>query len=325
MNSSPQKILAVAPMMAWTDTHCRVLHRLFSPNALLFTEMITTGAILNGSPKRLLRRHPSESPVACQIGGNDPAELANAAQLVEAAGFEEVNLNVGCPSEAVQLGRFGACLMAHPKLVSEAVQRMRDSVTIPVTVKCRLGIDQHDSESFLQAFIGTVHEGGCQTFYVHARKAILNGFSPAQNRNIPPLHPQRVYNLKRHFPGLTIVLNGGVTDVQTAKAHLDHVDGIMIGRAAYHNPRFVGELESCMFGTKSIDELGTFEAYLEYIDAQLMTGTRLFDMSKHLIGMFGGHRGARRYRRLLSDATRRKSNDAAVVREAVTYICRTAA
>ena len=196
------KILAVAPMMAWTDTHCRVLHRLFSPNALLFTEMLSAGAVLHGSPERLLRFHPSEQPVGCQLGGNDPGELARAARMVEAAGFQEINLNIGCPSPRVQKGRFGACLMAEPILVRDSLRSMRDAVSIPVSVKCRLGIDQNDSEDFLHEFIGTVHDGGCQTFYVHARKAILNGLTPAQNRSVPPLRPDRVYNVKQHFHDL---------------------------------------------------------------------------------------------------------------------------
>lgn len=319
------KILAVAPMMAWTDTHCRVLHRLFSPNALLFTEMITTGAILHGCPERLLRFHPAEQPVACQLGGNDPAELANASRLVEAAGFREINLNVGCPSDRVQQGRFGACLMAEPQLVGEAVRRMCDAVSIPITVKCRLGIDQHDSDAFLHDFVGTVHQGGCQTFYVHARKAILNGLSPAQNRSVPPLQPHRVYHLKRHFADLTIVLNGGITDIEAAAAHLGSVDGIMVGRAAYQNPRFLGELESYLFGTSPVAEVNVFHAYLAHIDTQLAAGTRLHDMSKHLLGMFNGCRGARRFRRRLSDSTRLKRDDADLVRQALGHILREAA
>lgn len=312
-------------MMAWTDTHCRVLHRLFSPNALLFTEMITTGAILHAPRERLLRFHPSEQPVACQLGGNDPADLANASKLVEAAGFREINLNIGCPSDRVQQGRFGACLMAEPKLVRAAVRQMCDAVSIPITVKCRLGIDQRDSESFLHDFIGTVREGGCRTFYVHARKAILNGLNPAQNRSVPPLQPDRVYNLKRHFADLAIILNGGITELEDAQAHLCSVDGVMIGRAAYHNPRFVGELESCLFGTRPVAERDVFDAYLGYIEAQLAVGVRLQDMSRHLLGMFNGCRGARRFRRQLSEGSRLRSNDADVVREAAGHLWRDAA
>ena len=311
-----RKLLAVAPMMAWTDSHCRYLHRLFSANALLFTEMITADAVVRGPRERLLKRHPAERSVACQLGGNHSGLLAAAAEAAVAAGFAEINFNVGCPSPRVRQGCFGAALMAEPALVARCVKAMRTAGR-PVTVKCRLGIDDRDSDAHLDNFIEAVADAGCQTVYVHARKALLSGLNPAQNRNIPPLQPERAYRLKERFPGLNVIVNGGITNLAEAAAHLRRSDGIMVGRAAWHGPRFLGELDAMMFGAPTVAEQDAASAYLDYAAEQLAAGAPLADLTKPMLGLFKGQPGARRYRQTLSSTLTTHSNDLGAVRAAV--------
>jgi tRNA-dihydrouridine synthase A len=299
------RYLSVAPMMEWTDRHCRMFHRLFAPHALLYTEMVTTGALLNGPRARLLEHSFEEHPVAFQIGGSEPDALAECARFVEDAGFDEINLNVGCPSGRVQHGGIGACLMAEPERVAACVQAMQRSVVIPVTVKCRLGIDDRDDYEFLSRFVRTLADAGCRTVIVHARKAILSGLTPAQNRDVPPLDYTRVHRLKRDFPRLEIVLNGGLADAASTLSHLDVVDGVMIGRAAYRNPWLLAELEAALYGTiPPASGRDVLERYEPYVRRELERGIRLFDIARHLHGLFSGCRGAARYRRALSELPR---------------------
>lgn len=316
------RTLCIAPMMAWTDRHCRYLHRLAAPRALLFTEMVTSGALRHGPAERLLRFDASEHPVALQLGGSDPAELAQAAQQGAAAGFDEINLNVGCPSPRVRQGRFGACLMREPELVRDCVSAMATAVAVPVTVKCRLGVDGDDSLEFLERFVATVASAGCRTFYLHARKALLNGLSPAQNRTVPPLDYLRVYSMKTRFPDLQIIINGGIRSAAELPAHLTRVDGVMIGRAAYQNPLVLREMSQIVkqAGDAQADVTVPWEimqGYRRHMTRELSTGTRLADMTRHALGLFAGWPGARTYRRLLSDAQRLKRNDLSVVDDAL--------
>ncbi len=304
-------------MMAWTDRHCRYLLRLAAPRALLFTEMVSAAALLHGPRDRLLRFDASEHPVAIQLGGSDPGQLAEAACLAAQAGYDEINLNVGCPSPRVQEGRFGACLMREPELVAACVDAMRGAVEIPVTVKCRLGVDDHDSDPLLDTFVSTVAAAGCEVFYVHARKALLKGLSPAQNRSVPPLQYHRAYGLKSRFPGLRFILNGGIADAAAAADHLQHMDGVMIGRMAYHDPAGLGRVHAHLFGNPAPDPWAIMAGYQTHIERELARGTRLSDMTRHALGLFAGVPGARRYRQLLSDARRLRANDAALVAEAL--------
>ena len=311
-----RKLLAVAPMMSWTDRHCRYLHRLFSANALLFTEMITADALVRGPRQRLLRSHPAERPVACQLGGNRPELLAAAADAAAAAGFVEINFNLGCPSERVRQGCFGAALMAKPALAARCVKAMR-RVGLPVTVKCRLGIDGQDTDAHLHALVEALAEAGCRTLYVHMRKAVLGGLTPAQNRSIPPLQPARAHRLKERFPGLQVIVNGGITNLAEAAKHLQRSDGVMIGRAAWHEPRFLGELDAMMFGAPAVAERDAAAAYLDYMAEQLAAGASLAGLTKCMLGLFKGQPGARRFRQTLSSTLTAKSNDLEAVREAV--------
>jgi tRNA-dihydrouridine synthase A len=305
-------------MMAWTDRHCRYLHRLCSPNARLFTEMVTTGALLHGPTERLLHFDPAEHPVAIQLGGSDPAELASAARLAEQAGFDEINLNVGCPSPRVRRGSFGACLMREPALVADCVTAMGEACSLPVTVKCRLGVDDADSDPLLDRFIDRVAGGGCGAFYLHARKALLSGLSPAQNREVPPLQYARVYRAKARRPDLEFVINGGITGRDDALAHLGAgLDGVMIGRAAYHNPLLLAELDAAVHGTRVPSAEAVMAGYIDYVGRELAAGTRLHDMTRHVLGLFNGIPGARRYRQILSDAQRLRHNDIGLVHDAL--------
>jgi tRNA-dihydrouridine synthase A len=304
-------------MMAWTDRHCRYLLRLTAPRTLLFTEMITANALLHGPTERLLACHPDEHPLAIQLGGSEPGSMAAAARLADRVGFEEINLNVGCPSPRVKRGSFGACLMREPELVAELVEAIRGQVCVPVSVKCRLGVDDHDSQPLLEAFVDRVAEAGCTRFYVHARKALLNGLSPAQNRQIPPLQYDRVYRLKARRPDLSIVLNGGIDDLDDAIAHLARVDGLMIGRRAYHHPLFMNQLAVRLHGAPAISATELLEGYTSYMATELAAGTRLADMTRHCLGLFTGVPGARHYRRILSDHRRLQDNDLDLVHEAV--------
>ncbi len=296
--------LCVAPMMTWTDRHCRVLHRLLAPSARLYTEMISTDALLFGDSRRLLAFDTAEHPLGLQLGGSDPGDLASAARLAAKAGFDELNLNVGCPSERVQRGAIGACLMREPKRVAAAVAAMGDAVSIPVTVKCRLGIDDRDDYGFLRDFVGVVANAGVRVFIVHARKAMLKGLTPAQNREVPPLRPERVQRLARDFPNLTVVMNGGIRDSATAHQHLSWADGVMIGRGAYRNPPWLSQLNSELFGDRPLNSEQAFHAYLPYLERHLGAGARLHDMTRHMLTLFNGMAGARRFRRYLAEHDR---------------------
>ena len=293
--------VSVAPMMGWTDRHCRYFLRLVSPNALLYTVMITTGAIIYGKKLSVLEFSKEEHPVALQLGGAEPKDLAACAKLAEEYGYDEVNLNCGCPSDRVQNGQFGACLMARPELVADCVDAMMQEVSIPVTVKTRIGIDNQDSYGFLLDFVGKSAEKGCETFIIHARKALLDGLSPAENRMIPPLIYDRAYQLKKDFPQLNIILNGGLKTVEDVEEAMKHTDGGMIGREAYSNPWFLTELERAVFGNTEIKtRFEIIEAMLPYIEKHLQNGHELKDVTRHLLGLYQGLPGARAWRRILS-------------------------
>ena len=315
------KLISVAPMMAWTDRHCRYLHRLYSPNALLFTEMVTTGALTHGGQWHQLDYSEAEHPVALQLGGNQPKDLAACTRAAAQRGYDEVKLNVGCPSDRVQQGTFGACLMLQPQLVANCIKAMQDASDIPVSVKCRLGVDDHDTNATLLEFISTVADTGCSRFYLHARKAILGGLTPAQNRSIPPLQPWRVQWLKEQRPELEIVINGGITELDQALEHLTWADGVMIGRAAYHQPMLLAQLERAIFEPQhQVNTAAILNNYLIYMQRELQAGTRLSAMTRHLLHCCSGMPGARRFRRLLSDSQRLRDNDLQVVHEAIAQI-----
>jgi tRNA-dihydrouridine synthase A len=292
-------------MMDWTDRHCRAFHRLMTRRALLYTEMVTAPAILHGDRVRLLAHAASDDPVALQVGGSDPAALAEAAAIGEGFGYAEINLNVGCPSDRVQEGRFGACLMAEPELVAACVAAMQRRVSVPVTVKCRIGIDEQDSEGDLQRFIATVARAGCRTFIVHARKAWLDGLSPKQNREIPPLDYDRVYRLKAAHPELTIVLNGGIEDLDAAARHLEHVDGVMLGRTAYQTPYILAEVDRHFFdaGAPVPSRAEVIDGLIPHIERHLAAGGRLNNVARHILGLYHGQPHARAFRRHLSELT----------------------
>jgi tRNA-dihydrouridine synthase A len=296
--------LSVAPMMDWTDRHCRYLHRLLSKHTLLYTEMVTTGALTHGSVQRHLRFNAEEHPVALQLGGSEPADLANAARLGEQWGYDEINLNCGCPSERVQRGAFGACLMAEPELVAEGVKAMVDAVSIPVTVKHRIGIDRVESYDFVRDFVGTVSEAGCKVFMVHARNAWLEGLSPKENREIPPLRYELAHRLKRDFPQLTFGINGGFTTHEQIAEHLQHVDGVMVGREAYHNPWLLTTWDEAFFGAapSTLTREAVEEQMVTYMErAFLEDGCPWYAIARHMLGLRHGQRGARRWRQIWSD------------------------
>ncbi len=294
--------LSVAPMMDWTDRHCRVLHRSLSTRALLYTEMVTTGAVLHGDRERLLGFDPVEHPVALQLGGSDPADLAASARIGEDLGYDEINLNVGCPSDRVQSGRFGACLMREPELVADCMAAIRGEVKVDVTVKCRIGVDDQDPQESLWRLVELCEGAGVTTFIVHARKAWLKGLSPKENRDVPPLDYDLVARLKREKPHLTIVLNGGVPGVEAAVEHLAVFDGVMLGRVAYHEPAQLGRVDRLVLGGTGPD-IDPFEAvarYRPYMTRQLARGVHLPAMSRHMLGLFHGRPGARSWRRILT-------------------------
>lgn len=309
--------LSVAPMMDWTDRHCRYFHRLLSPHARLYTEMVTSAALAHGDPARLLRHSAFEQPVALQLGGSDPAELAAAARLGAEAGYVEINLNVGCPSDRVQSGRFGACLMREPALVADCVAAMRAAVAIPVTVKCRIGVDEQDDYHDLQQFTERMVGAGVETLIVHARKAWLKGLSPKENREVPPLNYRRVYQLKRDFPQLCIVINGGITSEDAVAEHLRHVDGVMLGRAAYHDPYVLARVEQRLYGEPLPERDAVIERLLPYIEAELAAGTALKHITRHLLGLYQGLPGARGFRRVLSERAHRNDAGIEVIRAAL--------
>jgi len=288
-------------MMDWTDRHCRYFHRLLAPSALLYTEMVTSGAVLHGDLDRLLAYNPEEHPLALQLGGSEPADLARCAGIAAGLHYDEVNLNVGCPSDRVQRGRFGACLMLEPELVRDCVSAMKEAVSIPVTVKTRLGVDEQESYGFLRDFVGIVAESGCSVFIIHARKAWLSGLSPKQNREIPELRYDWVSCLKSEFPQLTIVLNGGIVTPEDAERHLQSVDGIMLGRAAYHDPWILAELQQRLFGSRGVasrDE--SVHALAAYMSRQKALGVPVKHISRHVLGLFQGLPGAKLWRRYIS-------------------------
>ncbi|MEM9357781.1 MAG: tRNA dihydrouridine(20/20a) synthase DusA [Pseudomonadota bacterium] len=293
----------VAPMMDWTDRHCRTFHRLLSRRALLYTEMVTAEAVLHGDRMRLLGYDTIEHPVALQLGGSDPARLVEAAWIGAEEGYDEINLNVGCPSDRVQSGRFGACLMAEPELVADCIAAMAARVAVPVTVKCRIGIDDQDSEEDFSRFIDVVAAAGCRVFIVHARKAWLQGLSPKENREIPPLDYDRVYRLKSARPDLTIAINGGISDLKAAQRHLDFVDGVMLGRAAYQTPYTLADVDRLLFGDDSEipERHDVLEALIPYVEEHIGRGGRLNNFTRHILGLFHGQPGAKAFRRYLSE------------------------
>ncbi|HEU4777899.1 MAG TPA: tRNA dihydrouridine(20/20a) synthase DusA [Telluria sp.] len=314
--------ISVAPMMDWTDRHCRVFHRQITRHTWLYTEMVTTGALVYGDVERHLRFSEQEHPVALQLGGSDPADLAVSARKGQDWGYDEINLNCGCPSERVQKGAFGACLMAEPQLVADCVKAMRDAVTIDVTVKHRIGIDQTESYDFVRDFVGTVADAGCRTFIVHARNAILKGLSPKENREVPPLKYEYAYQLKRDFPDFEILINGGIKTEAEIDQHLQHVDGVMLGREAYHNPFMMAGFDQRYYGDTA--ERPTREqvlaAMVPYIEAQLKQeggrGLKLNSITRHMLGLMQGLPGARGFRQTLSDAKKLAAADPRLLLEA---------
>lgn len=312
---------SVAPMLDWTTRHCRYFHRQFSQHSLLYTEMVTTGAIIYAKYDHL-DFCEQENPVALQLGGSDPIQLAHCAELGEKRGYKETNLNVGCPSDRVQNGSFGACLMAKADLVADCVKAMQDKVSIPVTVKTRIGIDDMDSYDFLYDFIQKVHQAGCKDFTIHARKAWLSGLSPKQNREIPPLDYQRVYQLKKDFPQLWISINGGVKTLEEIQQHLQHVDGVMVGREAYQNPSLLGYIDQSLFDPQA-KIISPYEAVLKmfpYIEQQLSQGVYLNHIVRHMLNAFQQCKGARQWRRYLSENAHKKGAGIEVVEQALKFV-----
>jgi tRNA-dihydrouridine synthase A len=309
-------------MMDWTDTHCRVLHRLLSARALLYTEMVTADAVLRGDRARLLGFDAAEHPVALQLGGSDAAKLAAAAKVAADLGYDEINLNVGCPSDRVQSGRFGACLMREPELVADCVAAMRAAVPVPVTVKCRLGVDDQEPEQSLRAMIAACAAAGVTSFAVHARKAWLAGLSPKENRDVPPLDYDLVYRVKRENPNLVIVLNGGIATLAEAEMHLAHVDGVMLGRAAYHTPAIMAEVDARFFGGAPRDLDEAVQGYIDYVARKLREGVPLNAMTKHMLGLFNGRPGARLFRRHLSENATHKGANVQTLRDALAFLSR---
>jgi tRNA-dihydrouridine synthase A len=309
--------LSVAPMLDWTDRHCRYFHRLLSPHARLYTEMVTSAALVRGRQLRLLEHSHEEPPVALQLGGADPAELAEAARLGAEAGYDEINLNVGCPSDRVQSGRFGACLMLEPARVADGVRAMQVAVDVPVTVKCRIGVDDQDDYADLQRFTEHMLQAGVKVLIVHARKAWLQGLSPKENREVPPLDYERVYRLKREFPQLLVAINGGITTAEAVREHLQHVDGVMIGRAAYQNPWLLAELEAALWGTPQTGRLDVLMRMRSYVQAERARGTQLKHIARHMLGLFQGQPGARRFRRVMSEGMHADDAGWALIEQAV--------
>ncbi len=320
--SNINRKFTVAPMLDWTDRHCRYFHRLLTKQALLYTEMVTTGALLNGDVERHLRFNAFEQPVALQLGGSEPKEMVACARLAEDYGYAEVNINVGCPSERVQKGAFGACLMAEPHLIADCVAAMQAAVNIPVTVKNRIGIDEQQERDSLFNFVETVAQAGCQTFIVHARKAWLKGLSPKENREIPPLNYALVYELKQAFPQLEIIINGGITTLEQCQHHLQFVDGVMVGREAYHNPWLLAQVDSQLYATPDSfnQRKAVIDAFIPYIEQQLSQGVTLAPMSKPILGLFQGIAGARYWRRYISENAFKPNADSKILLQAMQKI-----
>jgi tRNA-dihydrouridine synthase A len=316
------RLVSVAPMMDWTDRHCRFFHRLLSRRTLLYTEMLTSSAVIHGDRQRLLRMDPAERPVALQLGGSEPEELAKAARIAEDCGYDEINLNVGCPSDRVQRGRFGACLMHEPDTVAECVAAMVAAVRVPVTVKTRTGVDQRDRYEDLADFVAQVSTAGCQVFVLHARKAWLQGLSPKQNRELPPLCYPLVHRLKRDFPKLTVILNGGIRSLDQGAAQLPSVDGFMLGRAAYHDPYLLAEVDRRFFGATapSTGRSHIVRCLLPYIDAHLAEGGRLPNVTRHILGLYHGQPGAKVWRRTLSQRAHLPGAGGALLEDALAEV-----
>lgn len=318
---SPHRF-CIAPMLDWSDRHCRYFWRLLSKNALLYTEMITTGALLNGAAERFLQFDPSEHPLALQLGGSDRNALAACARLAQQQGYDEVNLNCGCPSDRVQNGAFGACLMAQPALVADCIKAMQDACSIRVTIKHRIGIDDCDSYAEMANFVETIAATGCNTFIVHARKAWLKGLSPKQNREIPPLRYDDVYKLKQEFPHLTIVINGGIDVLDDCHTHLENVDGVMLGRSAYHSPYLLSSVDREFFADTSPIKTRAqiIEELVPYIEQQLQQGNSLHSITRHILGLYLGLPGARQFRRILSEKAPRPGADIGALKEALASV-----
>jgi tRNA-dihydrouridine synthase A len=312
--------LCVAPMMDWTDRHCRYFHRLLAPHARLYTEMVHAHAVIRGDREYLLGFDAAEHPVALQLGGSEPALLAQAAKIGADMGYDEINLNVGCPSDRVQAGRFGACLMREPALVADCVAAMRAAVPVPVTVKCRIGVDDQDEYAAFEAFILDVAATGCTVFLVHARKAWLQGLSPKENREIPPLRYPRVHQLKLDHPELTIAINGGLTTVDAMSTQLAHVDGVMLGRAAYHDPYVLALAEQALFGTPAPERADVVARMRPYVEARVAAGDTLHHVVRHMIGLYQGRYGARSWRRTLTEGARAKGAGWSVVEAALDQV-----
>lgn len=315
----------VAPMMDWSDRHCRYFWRLLSKRAVLYTEMVTSGAIIFGDEERHLAYNEEEHPIALQLGGSDPEDLARCAVIAEARAYDEINLNIGCPSDRVQNNMIGACLMGHKDLVRDCVSAMQDKTSVPVTVKHRIGIDDFDSEQFLMDFVGTVAESGCKTFIVHARKAILQGLSPKENREIPPLNYARVYQLKKHFPALEIIINGGIKTLTEMHEHLQHVDGVMVGREAYQNPWLLNQVDERIYGdapSKTSAREDIIRALCDYIEAQLSQGQKLSYITRHILGLFAGQPGGKQFRRYLSENAHKPGAGVEVLEKALSKVHR---
>ncbi|QOW24840.1 tRNA dihydrouridine(20/20a) synthase DusA [Lysobacter sp. H23M47] len=309
--------LSVAPMMDWTDSHCRVFHRLLAPNARLYSEMVHANAVIHGDQGRLLAMDPVEHPVALQLGGSEPELLAQAARIGAHTGFDEINLNCGCPSDRVQAGRFGACLMREPALVAASVKAMIGSCDVPVTVKCRLGVDDDHDYGRFRAFIDEVADAGCTMFVVHARNAWLKGLSPKENRDVPPLRYDWAYRLKAERPDLQVIVNGGINDADEATMHLDHVDGAMLGRAAYHDPYLLHRLDVAWFGGELRSRAELLRAYRPYVEAQLERGVYLKHIVRHVLGLFAGQHGGRAFRQVLSEGAHKPGADWSLIERAV--------
>lgn len=313
------RLVSVAPMMDYTDRHERYFLRLISQHLLLYTEMVTTQAILNGNLERLLGYNVKERPLALQVGGSNPKDLAECAKIGQDLGYNEVNLNLGCPSPRVQLGRFGACLMAEPDLVAHCIETMRLAVQVPVTIKTRIGIDDRNSQVDLWKLVQSIADVGCETVIIHARKAWLKGLSPKQNREVPPLHYDLVYQLKRDFPLLEIVINGGIASLNVAKRHLDFVDGVMIGREAYKNPYFLAEVDKIFYGDSKPPKTRAevLNSYFPYVEEQLSRGVKLHQMTRHIMGLFNSLSGAKSWRRYLSEKAHVPGTGADMIRQAL--------
>lgn len=323
MNNILSRLISVAPMMDCTDRHDRYFLRLISPHALLYTEMVTTGALIHGDYRRFLAFDPFEHPVALQLGGSDPAQLAQCARMGEEFGYDEINLNVGCPSDRVKSGQFGACLMLSPERVADCIAAMHAVVKIPVTIKCRIGVDDHDSYEALCHFMRVNIQAGCRVFIIHARKAWLNGLSPKENREIPPLRYDVVHQIKRDIPECSIVINGGIKTVSVIQEQLQHVDGVMIGREAYSNPYFLAQIEETIFSNLCDPREVIIEKFIPYIETQLKNKVKLSSMTRHILGLFMGQKGARLWRRTLSENAHKEGMGADLLRHALNVVNQT--